>query len=567
MRIRRNANTGDDSAADPRLRRELLVVFTLVFVASTLWALSSPLMSTPDEPAHATKAAGVWQGWWRGEKVVYPKGPTDDAAPVTFRVRTTQSYASANRIFMCYALQPTVTADCAPPLSDGSKVVRVETAAGSYPPLYYTLVGWPSRLVSADVGLYLMRLVSAALCAGLFTMGMWALRKVASTAVAATAVLVAATPEVFFLAGSVNPNGFEIAAAFAMWGTALALALTWRPGERADRALVVALLVSTVATAHSRTLSPLFAAAVLVGVAVFVGRRRLVELLRDRRIWAVGAGAVVAIGSSMIWILAAGHLDSIVGGRTPAGDNVLATLASSSDDWFAEMVAFFGWLDAGPVLPAVWIWLALVVLLLALSAGTGGAWRSTVLLACVAAVVAAPIVLQYPAAKAGHIIWQGRYILPVAMGVPVLAAATIDTSQLSRRLGSRALTAMAALAGVAVVVGHMAAMRRYVVGIAGPLNYLSGGSWAPPLPAWLLLACTIGVGTSVTLLVNRIAPSAFGGPDAPGSSPDNDLPGVDTPVRSSVERGTEFDEAIDMRNLLEPSTAPDGRRTMSPDPT
>ncbi|MFN8050854.1 MAG: DUF2142 domain-containing protein [Acidimicrobiales bacterium] len=557
MRTRRSANTGADGAIaqPPSRRRELVLVFAAVFVASSLWALASPLMSVPDEPAHATKAAAIWDGWWRGTRVVYPKAPGDDAAPVTFRVRTTESYASANKIFMCYALQPAVTADCAPKLSSSDRMVRIETSAGSYPPLYYALVGWPSKLVSANVGLYLMRLVSAALCAAMFTLGYAALRRVTSSAVAAIAVIVAATPEVLFLAGSVNPNSLEIAAAFAMWGTALALALTWSREQPVDRRLVAGLLVSTTFMAHSRTLSPLFAVIVLGLVALFAGRARLMDLARDKRFWAVAVVTGALIASAMIWIISAGHLDSITGGRTAPGHNVLVTLVALSDNWFSEMIAYFGWLDAGPVALAIWIWLALVVLVVALAAGTGRAWRSTVLLLTVAAVVVGPIVLQYPSAKAGHIIWQGRYILPIAMGVPVLAAVTLDTSQLSRRLGARVLTAIAAFATVAMVASHMSAMRRYVVGVEGPVNYLSGGAWSPPLPALLLLALTVAVGSSVTVLVNRIAPSAFGGQDVPPPSLVGDPPSVETSVGSHAEPSDGADEPIDMRNPREADTA------------
>ena len=53
-----------------------------------------------------------------------------------------------------------------------------ETTAGAYPPLYYLLVGWPSRIMSAADGLYVMRIVSALLCATLFIAAWLALRTV-----------------------------------------------------------------------------------------------------------------------------------------------------------------------------------------------------------------------------------------------------------------------------------------------------------------------------------------------------------------------------------------------------
>lgn len=507
-----------DRAAPSGVR--FIALFVLTAAAGTLWAISSPLMSVPDEPAHTVKAVAVWRGEFKGRLIALPDRPDGTEAGHTYGVEIPKSYASANGLPSCYAFFPDIAANCAPDLDTSGELVDATTLAGAYPPLYYLLVGWPSRLLDADVGIYLMRVMSALVTAGLLTLGAWALARVVRWPLVLLAVALAGTPEVFYLGGSINPNSLEIASGFALWCSALAVFLRWRRNGPIDRGPVVVLVVSAMLMAHTRSLSPLFAAVILVGVAAFVGRRRLLELVADRRAWMLGGGLAVGMATALIWILSSGHLSAVTGGHHfDASDNVVLMLGSMTDDWFAGMVAFFGWTDTGPVLPAVWIWLGSVSVVVSIALLTGRRWRSFMLGLLVAVAAFAPVALQYPAAKDGMVIWQGRYFLPIAVGVPVLAAVVLSESTLFANVSRRLLLGVTSFLLIGQVSAHMAATRRYVAGIRGRLNYFSQIRWSPPVSPLVLAVLTVVVFGGFVVL------AALSGaePTTVSDGPDDDL--------------------------------------------
>ncbi len=472
-------------------------LFLLMAIGGTLWAISSPVMSVPDEPAHTVKAAAVWRGEWQGRLVELPPLKGESTKQHTYAVDVPRSFAELREQPACYAFFPEYAANCSPDLSTSDKVVETTTLAGAYPPLYYVAVGWPSRFLDAGPATYAMRIVSALLGAAFMLLGGWALRRFLSWPLVLLVLAIAGTPEVYYLSGAVNPNGLEVTAAFAMWASALALVTTWRKDEAVDRRLVAALLVSTAVATNVRSLSPLFAAVILATVALFAGWRRIRELGRDRGALVLAGASAAIIGVSAIWIVASGHLSTITGGHPVVpDDNVVLTLGSLADDWFAQMIAFFGWSDVGPVLPAVWIWLAVIGLVVGVALLVGRGWRAGVLLATFVGVAIAPVVLQYPSARNGVIIWQGRYLLPLAVGVPVLAIAVLNESDLFAglfaRVSRRLCVSVVSLLAVAHIAAHMAAMRRYVVGIKARLNYFALPRWSPPIAPWILLFLTVG---------------------------------------------------------------------------
>jgi len=84
--------------------------------------------------------------------------------------------------------------------------------------------------------------------------------------------------------------------------------------------------------------------------------------------------------------------------------------------------------------------------------------------------------------------WQGRYTLPIAVAVPVLAGFGISDRgvlQFSRRRLSFLF-----LAGltVAQVAAFWQPLRSYSVGANGPVWFFPQSVWEPPVPGALLLA-------------------------------------------------------------------------------
>jgi hypothetical protein len=159
-----------------------------------------------------------------------------------------------------------------------------------------------------------------------------------------------------------------------------------------------------------------------------------------------------------------------------------------------QMVGNFGWLDtpAPKVTTALWFALWGSVVLAGLVLATPR--RRLGLVAALGAVIAAPIALQIPVAVSAGIVWQGRYTLPLMVGVPVIAAACVSGAMYkATRVNASVVRAATGVAIVAHVLAFYWAARRYAVGLEGPL-LTSEPAWRSPisfLPAVGLYTATM----------------------------------------------------------------------------
>ena len=174
-------------------------------------------------------------------------------------------------------------------------------------------------------------------------------------------------------------------------------------------------------------------------------------------------------------------------------------VAASSHNYLLNMIGHFGWLDA-PVPPETSIaWYMVGGSLLLLGFAVWATARQKAALALLAlAVIGAPFVLQLPTAASVGLVWQGRYALPIAIGLPLVAAVLIsqassDVEELVRRI---------VRAGVPIlVVGHVAAFwwasRQYSEGLGGDLTTLAP-HWSSPIGyltgvgLYALVTCCLG---------------------------------------------------------------------------
>jgi hypothetical protein len=88
------------------------------------------------------------------------------------------------------------------------------------------------------------------------------------------------------------------------------------------------------------------------------------------------------------------------------------------------------------------------------------------------AVVAVPVVLEARSISEVGYFWQGRYSLPLAVGLPLVAAA-------GSRAAARRPAALLLIAVLAAchLVSYVIALGRYTVGTGRGLG-LTGGAWA-----------------------------------------------------------------------------------------
>ena len=310
------------------------------------------------------------------------------------------------------------------------------------------------------------------------------------------AVALALTPMVMFLGGVINPNGMEIAAALCVWLTLLAITDRLGDGASVSTRLAVRLAVSASLLAVARPLSPAILIGVVVVVALLRVDRSVLRAFRADRRLIVASGVVgLVVLASAGFVVAVHSLDSLVGFPLATDHSALWRAGFSierSGDLLREEVGKFGFVLIPLPDWVVWLWVAAVAGVAALALAVGR-WRERlVFLALLVGCLALPVVSDTLTAQRLGFSWQGRYGLPLLVGVPIVAGWIIDRSG---RLSARAARRIGLAAVGVVVVGYEVAclvmLRRNLVGISHPLlDGLTRGTWRGPLTPILLFAWT-----------------------------------------------------------------------------
>ena len=502
------------------MRARLLVALWLALgLVGVSWAAAVPLMGAPDEPSHAVKAAAVVRGQLTGT----PDPAYDGRAAPGQKtlVEVPETFAALDPLPGCFAFSPQTPASCSPEVTgDPDETAVVGTLAGRYPPVYYALTGWPTLVSAQAPGVYGTRVVSALLGTGLLAWGLVLLVRTPSPRWALLGAAAGLPPMTAFLLGAVNPSALEVSAAFCAWCALLPLVLAPDPAQRRTRVLTgagaLALMLGLRASA------PVLLALLVLTVAALAPGPVLRDLVRAPVVRAAAAVLVVAGAAATAWVLLAGTLAGPTGRYPEYADPAVAAreAVARTPRYLREMVGVLGWLDTPAPALTVVAWSLVVggLLVLALVRGT---WRQRlVLLAVVAVVLVLPVAAQLPSAGDAGLIWQGRYLLPFAAGLPLACALVVA------RRAPRGPGVLGGAAAALLLAGHAAALwallRRHGVGATGDV-LLRDAAWQPPGGAWLVQAGAAAGLLAATALLARAAPGA----------PGEGLPGASDPCSST----------------------------------
>jgi hypothetical protein len=477
-----------------------LASFLLIGALGTLWALSAPLGSGPDEGQHIVKAAAVYRGELIGTPV-----PSRSPAYVDFTVPRTFGLLAFYPD--CYRATPPVPASCEGILKASSTQVATPTYTGRYPPLYYLLVGWPTLLSDTGTSVYLMRIISVLVSALFIGLAVALALTYAESLVVAGAVLLATTPAALYLSAVVEPNGLEFSSALLLW-TALAL-LLGKERDKVPRSLVHAAGAAATVMALTRGLSVAWLAGILLVMLVVVAppaRVRAVFSSRAAKLW--GLATVVASGLAVAWVATQGSLDVVaLGNRRYTAFRAFGFVIGHTLRYLMQLFGSFNPRGTHiPIAAEPFFWAALALLVVWAVVRAGWRVRFAMLLVVAATVLAGPV-LTAASIHADGIIWNGRYLLAAAVGLPVLAGVAVDGTALARRKAPSAVLVAVALG--CQVVGIYALLRRFAVGTRGEMDILFAHvSWQPPLGVTLIaigaLAVTVLTATFVLLLAPRL---------------------------------------------------------------
>ena len=464
------------------------LAFATMLAPMLLWALASPLGSIPDEPSHAIRAAAVVRGQFITE--AWAKDPSMARSDVP-------RYVAEMKNFTCYAFRPTVTPACERPATgDQNAIVTTGNTATNNSPFYYAIVGLPTLLLDGTVALYAMRFVNAVLCAAALSAMFMQLTMLARSRWTVAGAVIAVTPMVLFLSGSINPNAIEAASAGALFATLAGLVrapsiarVLW------ERALIVVL--SVLFLVNTRSISLLWLLLVFAAALALADRGVLRSLLRKPAAWiALGGSAVISI-AALLWFA---HPPALV--QIPlagAGTSAVAAFTSMlvrTFDFADAYVGMFGWEDTPSPAFSLIVWSAAIVALIVVAFVWGsGRARWVVAGFGLTMVIVPPITQAIIAPHIGYI-WQGRYMLAMLLCLLVACGMAIDNSFEERPLlgrGRVALITGISLLAVGQVLSFVWTLRRYVVGITGSVDSMvTHPAWQPPL-GWILLGVLLAL--------------------------------------------------------------------------
>ena len=442
----------DSSVAGDNLTYRPWIAPVLVFVGllavQVAWIGSFQAFRGSDEHDHVFRADSVAAGHWistgettdqsRGELVSVRRSIIEAAEPVCEFWPYTEYYD-------CHASAP-----------DGPDRALIASAAARYNPAFYWVIGTAAKPFDGTSAVYAMRVAGAAICALLVALAFAVLQQLTGSPWRLAALLIVLTPTMTYSTVVAAPNGVEMAAALLTWASLLAVVRTPKdqplPGWLAVLAATGLAVLSVV-----RTLGPLWAVLIVVAVVAMTPRSRLRTLVRDHRrpMAAIGGVWIATLLAGAAWSASSGTNDPRSEGDALDG-SAWGLLPREVVLWTLQSIGAFPARDqrAPVVAYALFVVASAVVLWL----GVRFASRRTrrVMLAILVAVVLVSSTITVLTYSKVGVAWQGRYIWPLSMGVPLLAGLSITRTS-GRRVWLLLITGL--VAG-ATAIGQLKVLSR-----------------------------------------------------------------------------------------------------------
>lgn len=449
-----------------------LVTYLWAFVAVGLcigaWSLSTPLGAAPDEPEHLIQAAALVRGQFDGPQVPVHYGTLSLGKIGTVRVPAwLTDVADPRRITLDSPVCPT-SDSCSIGVPLGLSSTRTITSAtqfSNYPPLYYLIVGSATSVATGTGALYGARFLAVVLDSALIALGLYLLARYHRRS-ALVGALIALTPTVLFFGSVVNSSGMEISAGFAAWCGGLCIVAA----EEIPRPLIALTSLAFLALILCRPTSWVTALVILVVLGVLSGWHRVRERAHVLRpLWVT---LIVALAIAACFLLIGGTPSLLgIAAHPPLSraGSVWLTLRLMSGQ-LRQTIGVFGWLD---VLAPTWVivvWVASLVALVAYALIVSPQARRALPLLAVA-IFAYPFIFETPRLNEVGPYWQGRYWLPLAVGLPLIAAVLSPALRRSWAL----------MIGVLLAAAQLGAFVTALDAYDGdPVRPGSSALWAPP---------------------------------------------------------------------------------------
>ncbi len=518
----------------------VVVLAALVVVIVFAWIVGAPRSAGPDEPGHQVRGGGLVR--WQLDGEPFPEFDFQYAYELPGHVGFPEP--------ACFAFNEFAPASCTNDLEPVDGDIPLGTRAADYPVWGHLPAGIGTLAPAAWSG-WAARVTDAVIPLILVVTALWVAGR--RGALGLGAGLLALTPMAWFMFAVVNPSGLVIAGGFGLW-TALTARVRIGPDRivgllaacswaamvlpRRDGMVWASLIVALVVLSEDIDVREQVRRLGRAGAAI-VGASMLATLAWASRSDTNAAAALFAAPLTPVatWCLRRGW--DRLGDRAPrlrpfyvTGFALMALVAglavmSRRDDGFdrgvlelvigrtggdlTEAIGNLGWLDTPVPTTAVFLWLIGLGVLAGAAIATGR-WH---VIRAAAMVLGAGIFTSWVLTMLQNdetgTYWQGRYYLPLLVGIPIVLGSVDVPRAVARRIGMTA-----AVVGLVVSNAALFAMlRRFGVGRSGSLFPWDWDTYEAPLPPVVVLA--VHVAASAALLWWTLE-HARGRPDAHQSS-------------------------------------------------
>lgn len=402
------------------------------------WLLAVPTFYGLDEIDHVFRAASVANGHWQASDV-----DAEDGRGYLIPVPADIVKAAHEP---CTKLTYVGPDNCSPTTEpDARGDVLIASAAATYNPAWYFVIGTAARPFDGADAALAMRVSSMVLCDLLVAAALWLLAKRTRSRWAILGVALACTPVLLYSSVNAAPNGMGYCAGLLLWVSLLTLPRD--PGEgHVVPLLGVAVSAPLIMVTHSTG---------LVWVALSVGCAAPLVLPRLHHLWVSRRSALTAVtfllvvtaAFSAAWVLLAGTNDPRAGDSADHGQAGARTLLQGLILWPLQAFATLQMRNNPAPIGVYAIGVALLTLFV-LQAWRVGRRAERVPIALVAL---ASTTIPFAATISMHsqvgAAWQGRYGLALTLGIVLVA-----TTALARTPGPRRLVCWGA--AIALAVAH-----------------------------------------------------------------------------------------------------------------
>ena len=407
----------------PGRRCAVALVLLALLSVQIGWLLAVPAFHGIDEVDHIYRASSVARGHWEAGSVI----PDDGRGHL---ISVPEDIVEAARE-ACATLEYVGPDNCSPTTRpDSSGEVRIASAAATYNPTWYMVVGSAGLPFDGQNAAVAMRLCAALLCDLLIAVALWLLFTRTASRWASIGVAVACTPVLVYSTVNAAPNGAGYCAGLLLWVSLLTLP---RDATESVRGPLIGIAVSapTIMATHSTG---------LLWVLMSFGCAGPLILPRVRHLWSRSRRNVVGIAlllaacatAAVTWVMLAGTNDPRAGDAGEYGPMPAKVLLQGLVLWPLQSIATLQTRNTAAPIEVYTIGVALlaVVVLLAWRVGRRAERLSIVMVAVASLVIPlAATALTYPKLAAA---WQGRYGLALSLGIIILATSALARSRAPR---------------------------------------------------------------------------------------------------------------------------------------